>query len=108
MLLTPLPWFQAKDKERRERVRAIRIKEAQEEYEARLLRSMERAAAPVKKKTVGWSASDSWVHCYVVLFSEISHLLGSNLSLCSICIFIDAHTAHHNHQTVHKRITAKS
>merc|ERR1719183_2429125 len=41
----------AKDKERRERVRAIRIKEAQEEYEARLLRSMERAAAPVKKKT---------------------------------------------------------
>ena len=44
---------QAKDKERRERVRAIRIKEAQEEYEARLLRSMERAAAPVKKKTVG-------------------------------------------------------
>ena len=44
---------QAKDKERRERVRAIRIKEAQEEYEARLIRSMERAAAPVKKKTVG-------------------------------------------------------
>merc|ERR1711934_1213595 len=41
----------AKDKERRERVRAIRIKEAQEEYEARLIRSMERAAAPVKKKT---------------------------------------------------------
>merc|ERR1712100_365609 len=48
----------AKDKERRERVRAIRIKEAQEEYEARLLRSMERAAAPVKKKTGNLSCSD--------------------------------------------------
>lgn len=41
----------SKEKERRERVRQLRMKEQQEEYEARLRRSMERAAAPIKKQT---------------------------------------------------------
>merc|ERR1712054_220907 len=40
-----------KEKERRERVRQMRMREQQEEYEARLRRSMERASAPIKKKT---------------------------------------------------------
>jgi len=41
----------SKEKERRERVRQLRMKEQQEEYEARLRRSMERAAAPIKKQS---------------------------------------------------------
>lgn len=41
----------SKEKQRRERVRQMRMKEQQEEYEARLRRSMERAAAPIKKQT---------------------------------------------------------